>query len=33
MDITNTLFVQYRFIGGSNPGQDGLNTVQLGYRF
>ncbi len=33
VDITNNLFIQYRFIGGSNPGVDGLNSAQLGYRF
>ena len=32
-DVTNNLFVQARFIGGSDPGQDGMTFVQLGYRF
>lgn len=33
IDITNQLFGQFRFIAGSNTGQDGLSTFQLGYRF
>jgi len=32
-DISNTLTFLTRFIGGSNPGNDGMATVQLGYRF
>ena len=33
IDLTNNLFFQFRFIGGSNPSDDGLWTVQGGYRF
>ncbi|MCE5200419.1 MAG: hypothetical protein ABFD54_01125 [Armatimonadota bacterium] len=33
IDITNELFGQFRFIGGKNPGDDGLATFQIGYRF
>ncbi|MEN6357574.1 MAG: hypothetical protein ABFD83_10890 [Armatimonadota bacterium] len=33
IDLTNQLFGQFRFIAGSHTGQDGLSTVQLGYRF
>lgn len=33
LDINNQLFTQFRFIGGENPGEDGLATVELGYRF
>ena len=32
-DVSNNLFGQVRFIGGSYPGDDGLVSVQLGYRF
>jgi len=32
-DITNRFYFQARFIGGKNPGDDGLVSVQLGYRF
>ncbi|MCE5322572.1 hypothetical protein LLG46_04555 [bacterium] len=33
IDLTNQLFGQFRFIAGSHTGQDGLSTIQLGYRF
>lgn len=33
IDISNTLNGLFRFIGGENPGDDGLVTLQLGYRF
>ncbi len=33
LDISNSLFLQARFIGSSNPGDDGLVSVQLGLRF
>lgn len=33
VDFSNEVFGQFRFIGGSNPGDDGLLTFQLGYRF
>ncbi len=33
IDITNQLFGQFRFIAGSHTGQDGLSTLQIGYRF
>ena len=32
-DVTNNLCFQARFIGSKNPGDDGLASVQLGYRF
>jgi hypothetical protein len=32
-DMTNSLNFQARFIGGQNPGDDGLVSIQLGYRF
>jgi len=32
-DISNSLSGQARFIGGNNPGDDGLAIVTLGYRF
>lgn len=33
VDITNNLFFQGRFIGGADPGDDGMAAVALGYRF
>lgn len=33
IDITNQFYGQFKFIGSSNPGDDGLAGVQLGYRF
>lgn len=33
LDLTNAIFAQARFIGGQYPGQDGLVSMQLGYRF
>jgi hypothetical protein len=33
IDITNQLFGQFRFIAGSHTGQDGLSSLQIGYRF
>jgi len=33
VDVTNRFYFQSRFIGGKNPGDDGLVSVQLGYRF
>lgn len=33
IDVTNRLFGNFRFIGGQNPGDDGLMGVELGYRF
>jgi len=32
-DISNNLNLQGRFIGGQNPGDDGMASVTLGYRF
>ncbi|MGI6296439.1 MAG: hypothetical protein ACOX3G_10145 [Armatimonadota bacterium] len=32
-DITNSVYMQAKFIGGNNPGQDGLVSLDLGYRF
>ncbi len=32
-DITNNVYMQAKFIGGNNPGQDGLVSLNLGYRF
>ena len=32
-DVTNNLCFQARFIGSKNPGDDGLASIQLGYRF
>lgn len=32
-DISNNLFTQARFIGGQKPGEDGLVSIQAGYRF
>jgi hypothetical protein len=32
LDITNNLFFQGRFIAGSDPGDDGVTSLQLGYR-
>ena len=33
LDFTNNLFGQARFIGGQYPAQDGMVSIQLGYRF
>lgn len=33
VDITNSIFAQAKFIGGQYPGQDGLVSINLGYRF
>jgi hypothetical protein len=33
VDLTNNLYFQGRFIGGKSPGDDGLTSVQMGYRF
>ena len=33
VDVSNSLFVQARFIGGTNPGNSGLGALELGYRF
>lgn len=33
VDLNNQVFAQFRFIGGRDPGEDGLATVELGYRF
>jgi hypothetical protein len=33
VDITNSIYAQAKFIGGQNPGQDGLVSIDLGYRF
>lgn len=33
VDLTNKVFAQARFIAGSDPSNDGLGAVQLGYRF
>lgn len=33
VDLSNHLFGQVRYIGGNNPGEDGVVSVQVGYRF
>ncbi|MCL5103087.1 MAG: hypothetical protein M1133_03080 [Armatimonadetes bacterium] len=33
VDLTNNLYFQFKFIGGSNPSDDGLWSVGAGYRF
>jgi hypothetical protein len=33
VDITNNLFFHGRFIAGQHPGNDGIATAELGYRF
>lgn len=33
LDFTNTVFGQAMFYGGQNPGQDGMVSISLGYRF
>lgn len=33
IDITNRLYAQFRFLAGENPSDDGLASIQLGYRF
>jgi hypothetical protein len=33
MDISPTFFGRLRFIGGVNPGEDGIFSIELGYRF
>jgi hypothetical protein len=33
IDLTNRLFGNFRFIGGQNPGDDGVGAIELGYRF
>ena len=33
VDVSNNLFVQAKFIGGKNPGDDGFGSVGIGYRF
>lgn len=33
IDLTNRLYGNFRFIGGQNPGDDGVVALALGYRF
>lgn len=33
VDLSNNLFLQGRFIGGANPGDDGFVAVDVGWRF
>jgi hypothetical protein len=33
IDLTNRLYGNFRFIGGKYPGDDGLATIEVGYRF
>ena len=33
IDLSNNLFGNFRFIGGKNPADDGIVSLQLGYRF
>jgi hypothetical protein len=33
LDITNRIYGNFRFLAGQNPGDDGLASIQLGYRF
>lgn len=33
IDITNNVFAVAKFIGGQHPGEDGLASISLGYRF
>jgi|GEM_PF-970668 len=33
IDLTNRFYGQARFIGGENPGDDGMVAIEFGYRF
>jgi hypothetical protein len=33
IDISRNFFGRLRFIGGTNPADDGIFTIELGYRF
>ncbi|MCE5313443.1 MAG: hypothetical protein ABFD49_02435 [Armatimonadota bacterium] len=33
IDLTDQLFGQFKFFGGKYPGEDGMSSIQLGYRF